>query len=341
MDQHFWPTRGWKTALAEEVSMDARVLETVDEIIEHSFPTLLNLLIIRRGRLVLEHSYNQGDAAACANVKSITKSVISTLVGIALRERYLTSLDQPVAEFFPDYFSAEDKQQKREITLRHLLTLSSGLQWAEQSSESLPALFASPNWVEHGLRLPLLSPPGKVFAYSTLDAHLLSAVLTRATEMNLLAFANRYLFGPLGITSPAWASDPQGYQVGGSDLCLSPHDLAKIGYLYLNQGRWEDKQIIAEDYVKAATSTQVIPADGTFASANYGYLWWIKTTGPYDCFYALGYGGQLICVIPEVDVVVVTTARLDVPPGQGAGPQVFALASELAARIVFPALAKL
>ena len=321
--------------------MDAGVLGTANEIVEHSFPTLLNLLIIRRGRLVLERSYHQGDATARVNVKSITKSIISTLVGIALRERHLTSLDQRVAEFFPRYFSAEDDQRKREITLRHLLTLSSGLQWTEQSSESLPALFASPNWVEHGLRLPLLHPPGKVFAYSTLGAHLLSAVLTKATGMNLLAFANRYLFGPLGITEPAWASDPQGYQVGGSDLFLSPRDLAKIGYLYLNQGHWEDQQIIADDYVKAATRTQVIPEDGAFALATYGYLWWIKPIGPYHCFFALGYGGQLICVIPDVDVVVVTTARPDVPPAQGAGPQVFTLASELARQIVFPALAKI
>lgn len=320
--------------------MNPRVLAAVDEVVAHSFPTLQNLLVVRHGLLVFERSYNQGNAATPTNAKSITKSIISALVGIALRERYLTSLDQQVAEFFPQYFPADDDQRKREITLRHLLTLSSGLLWDERSAESLPVLFASPNWVEHGLRLPLLHPPGQVFAYSTLDAHLLSAVLAQATGMNLLAFANRYLFGPLGSTAPTWTSDPQGYQVGGSDLCLTPGDLAKVGYLYLRRGRWEEHQLIAEDYLEASTRTQIIPKDGEFAAATYGYLWWVKTIGHYPSFYALGYGGQLICVIPAIDVIMVTTARLNVPPEQGAGPQVFALASELARQTVFPALTR-
>jgi CubicO group peptidase (beta-lactamase class C family) len=341
LQQKSWPIQAWETGLPEEVDMDARVLATVDAIVTRYFPTLLHLLIIRHGQLVFEHAYQRSNAEAATNVKSVTKSIVSALVGIALQERYLTSLDQRVEEFFPQYFSSSDDQGKREIRLRDLLTLSSGLQWVEQSAESLPALFASSNWVEHGLRLPLLHPPGEVFAYSTLDAHLLSAILTQATGMNAREFARRYLFGPLGITATVWDSDPQGYQIGGTGLYLTPRDLAKIGYLYLRQGRWEGKQLIAEDYLAASTRTQVIPGSKEeFASATYGYLWWIKMIGPYTSFYALGYGGQLICAIPEIDVVVVTTARPDVPPAQGAGPQAFALARELVERIVFPTLAK-
>ncbi len=340
MHQSEWPTRGWKTALPEEVDMNPHVLATVDDVVARHFPTLLNLLIFRRGLLVFEHSYHQGISTAPTNVKSVTKSIVSALVGIALQEGYLTSLDQRLKEFFPQDFPVAFDQRKQEIRLRHLLTMRSGLRWVERSAESLPALFASTNWVEHALRLPLLHPPGEVFAYSTLDAHLLSAVLTQASGMNTLEFASRYLFGPLGTTLTAWASDPQGYPIGGTDLHLTPHEMAKVGYLYLRRGNWEGRQLMAEEYLQASTSTQVRPTDGEFASATYGYLWWVRPVGPYTSFYALGYGGQLICVIPAVDVVVVTTARLDVPQALGAGPSTFMIAHELAERVVFPALAK-
>lgn len=209
----------------------------------------------------------------------------------------------------------------------------------ESSAESLPALFASDNWVRHGLSLPLLYAPGEVFAYSTLDAHLLSAVLAQVTGMSTLEFANQYLFGPLGSEATRWASDPQGYQIGGSELYLTPRDMAKVGYLYLRRGQWEGKQLIPEEYLQASTRTQVVPGISVVIPDTYGYLWWISTVGPYASFYALGYGGQTIYVIPDLDVVLVTTARLDVPPDLGAGPRTFLLAHDLAEQCVLPALA--
>jgi len=318
--------------------MHPSVLASIDATVAKHFPTLLSLLIERDGVLVCERSYQHGDLAAPANVKSVTKSIVSALVGIALREGDLLSLDQRVEEFFPQFFPAGGDQRKRAICLRHLLTMRSGLRWAEQSADSLPALFASPDWVQHALSLPLMHPPGEVFAYSTPDAHLLSAILTRATGVNTLAFANRSLFGPLGITATTWPSDPQGFPIGGSELSLTPREMAKVGSLYLRKGNWEGRQLMPAEYVEASTRTQVRPADGAFASATYGYLWWVTMVGPYASFYALGYGGQLICVIPALEVVFVTTARLDVPSEQGAGPRTFALARELAERVVLPAL---
>ncbi len=318
--------------------MSSSVQRIADRVVAQSFPTLLNLVIVRHGLIALERAYHQGELVAAGDVKSVTKSIISVLAGIALREGYLTSLDQRIEEFLPEYLLSEDNQRKRAINLRHLLTLSSGLQWDERSAESLPALMASSNWVEHGLRLPLLYPPGEVFTYSTLDAHLLSAILTRATGMDMLTFANRYLLGPLGSVVTTWPSDPQGYQIGGTGLHLAPRDLAKVGYLYLRRGRWEDSQLLPEDYLSASTCAQVTPREGVYALASYGYLWWVARSGACECFYALGYGGQLVCVIPEVDIVMVVTARPDVPPAQGAGAQVFTMARELTERIIFPAL---
>ena len=214
MQNDDWPTRSWKTTPPE--AMDSTVLAQIDRYVEDAFPTLLSLLIVRHGSLFYEHYYQGCHAGDSINVKSVTKSIVSALVGIALDKRYLTSLDQQLAEFFPQDFPVDSDPRKQEITLKHLLTLRSGLSWAEHSAESLPALFSSPNWVQHALSLPLLHDPGKVFAYSTLDAHLLSAVLSKVSGMSTLEFANRHLFGPLGNKATVWASDPQEYQIGGN-----------------------------------------------------------------------------------------------------------------------------
>lgn len=318
--------------------MDSTVLAKIDDYIADAFPTLLSLLIVRHGSLVFEHYYQGCRAEDSANVKSVTKSIVSALVGIALREHYVTSLDQRLIEFFPQDFPAGGDPQKREITLGHLLTLRSGFSWVESSAESLPALFASDHWVRYGLSVPLVYAPGEVFAYSTLDAHLLSAVLTQVTGMSALAFANRSLFGPLGSRATTWATDPQGNSIGGSELYLTPRDLAKVGYLYLRRGRWEGSQLIPEEYLEASTRTQVTPGGSVVVSDTYGYLWWVSTVGPFASFYAIGYGGQSIYVIPALDVVLITTAQWEVPADLGAGPRTFLLAHDLAEQFVLPAM---
>jgi CubicO group peptidase (beta-lactamase class C family) len=334
-----WSTN-WKTDPPEAQGMDSTVLAKIDDYIADAFPTLLSLLIVRHGSLVFEHYYQGCHAGDSVNVKSVTKSIVSSLVGIALREHSLASLDQRLMEFFPRDFPAGGDPRKRAITLRHLLTLRSGLSWAESSAESLPALFASDNWVRHGLSLPLVYAPGEVFAYSTLDVHLLSAVLTQVTGMSTLAFANRSLLGPLGSRATAWATDPQGNSIGGSELYLTPRDLAKVGYLYLRRGRWEDTLLIQEEYLEASTCTQVFPGGSVVVPDTYGYLWWVSTVGPYASFYAIGYGGQTIYVIPALDVVLITTARWDVPADLGAGPRTFLLVHDLAEQFVLPAVAQ-
>ncbi len=335
-----WPTSGWKTTRPEAEAMDSTILAQIDRYVADTFPTLLSVLLVRHGSLVFERYYQGYCAVDSVNSKSVTKSIISTLVGIALREQYVTSLDQQVVEFFPQDFPVDGDLCKRAITLRHLLTLRSGLSWMERSEESLPALFASPNWIQHGLSLPLLHAPGEGFAYSTMDAHLLSAVLARVTGMSTLAFANHALFGPLGCKATRWASDPQGYQIGGSELYLTPRAMAKVGYLYLRRGRWEGQQLIPHEYLEASTRTQVVPGVSMVVPDTYGYLWWVSTVGPYASFYALGYGGQTIYVIPALDVVLVTTARWEVPADLGAGPRTFLLAHDLVEQFVLPAVAQ-
>ncbi len=338
-----WPTNGWSLVPPAEQAMRPTILAMIDPYVAEHFPTLLSLVVVRHGKLVFERYYHHWRAEDRVNVKSATKSIISALVGIALREGFVTSLDQRVYEFFPAYFPAHGDPRKREITLQHLLTLRSGLAWVER--ENVQALFGSDNWVQYGLSLPVRHTPGEVFAYSTLDAHLLSAMLSRAIGGNLLKFANVSLFGPMGSSLTQWARDPQGYPIGSSELYMTPREMAKVGYLYLRRGVWDGEQIIPEEYLEASIHTQVSTGISAVADPNvtlsetYGYLWWVSTVGPYTSFFALGYGGQTIYVIPELDVVLVTAAQWAVPMEQGAGLPAFTIAHALAEQFVLPALA--
>ncbi len=337
-------SNGRKTGPAEGRAPGLAISEKIDQYIGETYPTLLSLLVVHHKALVFERYYHQGRADEAINVKSVTKSVISALVGIALKQGYLASLDQCVGDFFPQYIPANGDPRKQAITLKQLLTLRSGLSWQEDT-ENLQRLFASDNWVQHGLGLPLLHPPGEVFAYSTLDAHLLSAILSQATGGNLLAFAQENLFGPMGCILPRWTCDPQGHPLGGSDLYLTPREMAKFGSLYIQQGHWDTMPIIPVEYVNASVRTQVssgisVGADpGTVISDTYGYLWWISSIGPYASFFALGYGGQTIYVIPDLDIVLVTTAHSTGPENLGAGSRAFEVARDLARRYVVAALA--
>jgi CubicO group peptidase (beta-lactamase class C family) len=338
-----WPTNGWSIVPPEEQAMRPTILAMIDPYVAEHFPTLLSLVVVRHGMLVFERYYHHWRAEDRVNVKSATKSIVSALVGIALRERFVTSLDQRLYEFFPHYFPAHSDPRKREITLKHLLTLRSGLAWVEQ--ESVGALFTSDNWVQYGLSLPLWHAPGEVYAYSTLDAHLLSAVLSQVTGASALTFANASLFGPMGSSLTQWAHDPQGYPIGGSELYLTPYEMTKFGYLYLRRGVWDGEQIIPEAYLEASIHTQVSTGISAVADPNvtlsetYGYLWWVSRVGPYTSFFALGYGGQTIYVIPELDVVLVTAAQWKAPVEQGAGLPAFTMAHALAEQFVLPALA--
>ena len=338
-----WPTDGWSTVPSEEQAMRPTVLTMIDPYVTEHFPTLLSLLVVRHGALVFERYYHHWRAEDRVSAKSVTKSIVSALVGIALREGFVTSLDQRLYEFFPEYFPAHGDPRKREISLKHLLTLRSGLSWVEQ--ESVRVLFTSDNWVQYGLSLPLLHEPGEVFAYSTLDAHLLSAVLSQVTGASALTIANTSLFGPMGSSLTKWAHDPQGYSIGGSELYMTPREMAKFGYLYLRRGFWDGEQIIPEAYLRASIHTQVPTGVSAVAYPNatlsetYGYLWWVSRVGPYTSFFALGYGGQTIYVIPALDIVLVTAAQWTVPVEQGAGLPAFTMARALAEQFVLPALA--
>jgi CubicO group peptidase (beta-lactamase class C family) len=335
----YWPTAGWRTAAPKDQGMDPAVVGELDAKVSGSYPQVRSLLIVRHGYLVYEHYWHGFKANDGHNTWSVTKSITSALVGIALGERHLRSLDQTVGQLLAAHLPADADPRLRRVAIRQLLTMTAGLVGDDPSqggdNQAWTGMLQSHDWVGHILGQRLVSQPGAEFAYSNASSHLLSAIVADATGRSTLAYARAKLFGPLGIStdhalvqairtwpptraqdkayeqaSAAWETDPQGYQIGFGWVKLPARDLAKFGYLYLNGGRWDGRQVVPADYVQASTQPHSkpppsVPADG------YGYQWWTTSVASHRSFFAAGFAGQLIQVIPDLDLVVVLTSNID------------------------------
>jgi CubicO group peptidase (beta-lactamase class C family) len=265
---------------------------------------------------MVAEAYN--DDAAIAEkpqaIFSITKSVTSALTGIALAEQKLRSIDQRVAEFFPEI---ADDPLKSEITIRHLLSMTSGLEWSDEADQSSSGMMYSPDWIEYVLSRPAAHQPGSKFNYSNGDAHLLAAVLHKAIGQSLFEYAKPRLFAPLGITNVRWNEDPQGYTIGAWAMALTTRDLAKLGLLYSEDGEWNGAAIIPKAWAKDTLTKRVWLNYADGRQGGYGYMWWLKPlaqgvlagdTKQYETFYAAGSWGQRIYVVPELQLIIAATA---------------------------------
>ncbi len=270
-------------------------------------PRLHSLLVSRRGDLLLERYYNGARAARPANVKSVSKSVISALVGIAIERGLLEGVHQPIAGFFPGLLDNPADAAKRRITIEDLLTMRSGLE--STSSRHYGAWVTSRNWVRYVLSRPLESAPGEVMDYSTGNTHLLSAILTKATGTSTWAFAHDALAAPLGFRLERWMRDPQGIYFGGNEMLMTPRQMLAFGELYLRRGRANGRQVIPESWIEAS----FVPRGRShWSGQEYGYGWWIRDLAGHQAFYAWGFGGQYVFVIPDLELVVVTTSATTV-----------------------------
>ena len=226
--REYWPTNGWETSTPEKQGMDSAKLMIADEFIQNRLPDAFSLLVVKNGYLVFEKYYSWGSPEKYAVVHSVTKSVTSALIGIALDKGYLKSVDQKLIEFFPEYITDDLDPRKKEISLKQLLTMSSGFRWNDRGPV-MRNWYTSSNWAKFTIQLPQENNPGDVFNYNSSTSHLLSIILSKSTNTSTLDFAKKNLFEPLGIQSAYWHQDPQGYYIGGFGLGLSARDLAKIG----------------------------------------------------------------------------------------------------------------
>lgn len=267
---------------------------------------LNSLVIVRNGHIISEVYLGNNTTDSLFHVRSITKSVMACLIGIAIHNGHLQHLDQTLDELIGHAIKLDDQQSR--LTLRHLLTMSSGFQWDESGTDSYYRWwFQSQDRIGYLLTKPLSDPPGIKFVYNSATAHLLSAVLTETTGTTTLEFANQHLFEPLNISGIRWEKDERGYYNGSAGLECRSRDLAKLGLLYLNNGTWKNQEIIPSDWIKQTRT--IHQATHSSRMPSYGYLNWIRPGPPHDVFLSWGWGGQLIYRVPDKDIIVVTTAE--------------------------------
>jgi CubicO group peptidase (beta-lactamase class C family) len=244
-EEVYWPTEAWRVSAPEDQGMDTALLLQMLAAIDEQYLNIDSVVVVHNGYIVTEKYYPPYKQDTLHDMYSITKSIVSALVGIAIHEGYLNSVDDPVLDFFPERTFENDDELKRSITLEHLLTMSSGLAGNDHE------MVSSRDWVQSVLDQPMTSEPGTAFNYNSGNAHVLSAIIQETSGLNTRDFAQQYLFDPLGISDLTWQMDINDIPKGGWGMAMKPRDMAKLGYLYLNQGVWDGQQIIPA--VTAAT----------------------------------------------------------------------------------------
>ena len=314
-------TKGPAPVVARDLALAPAWSPDAVDAAARTLPRLRSLLVSRGGEGVFEGSYNGARLDRPANIKSASKSVISALVGIAIDRGIIPGVQTPILTYFPHLRQATDAR-KRDITVEHLLTMRSGLEGT--SNRNYGAWVTSRNWVRHALARPMFAAPGEEMEYSTGNTHLLSAILTIASSRSTWQFANEALAQPLAFALAQWPRDPQGIYFGGNDMLMTPRQMLAFGELYLNRGRAGDRQIVPESWVGASCEGRARnrrPGNPAFdptrgfdpmRDRKYGYGWWVHEIQGYQACFAWGYGGQYIFVVPELELVMVTTSSPDV-----------------------------
>ena len=344
----YWPTENWRTDSAANHGFDEAALAAIEDYALREIPYLDSFLIIRDGYIVYENYFNDYDADMLHDVASVTKSWVSALVGIAQAQGALPDLDATLSSLLPDHFTEDTFADKREITLRDLLMMRSGIEFDEFTLDTegygTGEELQSQELTAFGLSFPMAYAPGESWNYSSLDTQIISTIVQQAVGQPLHEYIVPSLFDPMGIHDFEWLADATGTTVGGQQLSMTPRDMAKLGLLYLNNGFWDGEQLVPADWVELSLTPQgeafYPPANQPAVIEWYGYLWW--TWKPdwnygYRAFQAKGYGGQQILAYPELDMFIVTTANLEGVTPTIAGEQEAGI-DQIVVNVVFPAL---
>jgi len=305
------PGEDWEVSTPEEQGLDpalvARLYYNAEQL-----ETLYGLLVIKNGYLVAEKYFNGASVDQLSSRASVTKSITSALVGIALEQGCLSSVDQKMIEFFPELADQVRDPRKREITLRQMLQMRAGYPWEESTQEGFDLMFSG--FRTHNLiDVPLVRDPGTGFDYSNMTTHLLGVIVARACDTDLKTYAQEHLFTPLGGELGDWLLGWEDYYIGFADLEITARDMARFGQLYLDGGRFEGNQIVPAGWVRDSLQTYsedawYYPVGKNWRDSAYGYQWWSIRAGDHRYSLAWGHGGQQIALLDEQDLVVVATA---------------------------------
>lgn len=311
-------TDDWKVSTPDEQGLDPM---QVAELYYYAreLETLKGLLVVKNGSLIAEKYFNDGSVDEMFDRASVTKSFTSALVGIALDQGCLSSVDQKMIEFFPELSGQIEDPRKEQITIRDLLQMRAGYPDEERTPPYLEILFFNDNWhhIPHLVDFPLMGDPAAEFRYSNLTSHLLAVIVARACETDLRSFAQQFLFTPMDAEPGDWYTDADGYNFGGMGIFVKARDMAKFGLLYMNGGIYNGKRILPETWTGDSrqrysegikTGDWLTSRYGSFRDLGYGYQWWSGRVGDHHFDYAAGHGGNYIVILEELDMVIVTTA---------------------------------
>ncbi|WP_375289179.1 serine hydrolase domain-containing protein [Qipengyuania sp.] len=307
------PTRG-----LDRERVDATLLRAAE------LPNLRSLIVMRNGEELVAQRFNGGpDLDRTVNIKSASKSVMSALVGIAIERGVLDGVEQPVLSELRPYAPQQPDPRLGRVTVGNLLSMQAGL--ARTSGDNYGRWVSSPNWVRYALSQPFVEEPGGAMLYSTGSTHLLSAMLTEASGRSTWALAQEWLAEPLGVQIPQWERDPQGIYLGGNQMAMSPRGMARFGELYRLGGTIDGTQIVPEAWIERSwTKATTSPWSGQ----GYGYGWFIAEASGHPVYFAWGYGGQMIYIVPSLALTVVMTSGTDVERGSGHIGALWTLLSE-------------
>jgi CubicO group peptidase (beta-lactamase class C family) len=301
----------WEVSTPEEQGLDPMlVAEMYYDAAE--LETIYSLLVIKNGYLIAEDYFNEGSVDQKDRLQSATKSYTSALVGIALEQGCLSSVDQKMLDFFPEVAGKITDPRKEQITIRNMLEMRGGYP-NEETHQDLWAGLLSGHYPPLIEEFPLVSDPGTRFHYSNLTSNWLGIIVDRTCGMNLKAYADEHLFSPLDVKAGEWGQDAEGHNNGCGDLHLTARDAGKFGLLYLNDGVYKGNQIVPADWVHNSLQTYsvneaFVKKVGHFRDIGYGYHWWSANAGEHHVNFAWGHGGQLIVLVDEFDMVIVTTS---------------------------------
>ncbi|MGD8306722.1 MAG: serine hydrolase [Ignavibacteria bacterium] len=268
-----------------------------------------SLVVEQSGSIIAEEYFNGYDPQDLHDVRSVTKSFSSALIGIAIDKGFIESVSQTLSDYLnPAENYLEDG--RGDISIHQLLTMTAGLEWFELGGNSeFNQWVTSPDQINYYLNKPFVSPPGTQFNYSDGAAHMVSVIVKEATGMSASDFADQYLFQPLGITIRPWLADNRGYNYGGVGLKITPEDMLKFGRLYLQNGVYNGQRIISSSWIELSTQNHIETNNVVPFGQNYGYYWWLTHEHSLDIYFAMGYGGQFLILVPERDTIIVATCR--------------------------------
>lgn len=290
-------------ALRAGEGMDAALLARALERAA-ALPRLHALIVSRNGTVQAERAFRGPGLDRPVNVKSVSKSFISALVGVAIERGVLTGADQPIAALLPDRLPPAADPRLARVTIGNLLSMQAGLE--RTSGRNYGRWVRSRDWVRHALSRRFDDEPGGAMLYSTGNSHLLSAILTRATGRSTLDLARDWIGGPLGINISPWQRDPQGIYFGGNNMMLSPRALLRFGELYRKGGLWHGKRILPAEWVATSWTPRT---QSRYSGDGYGYGWFITEFCGHTVNYARGFGGQFIHVVPSLGLTIVITSE--------------------------------